>query len=144
MGEQVAPFSQVQLFVQFSPYVPCGQVFRHCSTLEKEGETYIIRDLTTRDEYAINWTLIDIYFVTVKTGLALTLARDVMATSSAVTIAALGTILAPETLRASIRADCTLQQICRAYQLTLSRNRISRSISRHVPSSQLYSSNRRS
>jgi len=29
VGSHVAPFSQVQLFVQFNPNVPSGQIFRH-------------------------------------------------------------------------------------------------------------------
>lgn len=46
-------------------------------------------------------------FVIVKARLALTLARHVMATGTVITVAYLRTVLAPETLRASIRADCT-------------------------------------
>lgn len=32
IGEQIAPFSQVQLFVQFKPNVPSGHIFKHYKT----------------------------------------------------------------------------------------------------------------
>lgn len=50
-----------------------------------------------------------IYFVIVKARLALALARHVMATGTVIAVAGLRTVLAPETFRASIRADRTLR-----------------------------------
>jgi len=54
---------------------------------------------------------IDTHFVAVVSRLTLALARDVVAAGSVVAVAALRAVLAPATLRASIRAHRTLRRI---------------------------------
>lgn len=50
-----------------------------------------------------------VYLIAIEARLALTLARDVMAAGLIVTITAAGTILTPEAIRTTMRADFTLR-----------------------------------